>query len=605
MNRSFGLGASAPTGLATARRDAFDPESSSRTGAERKRVRVEEARSFNDQRFIGAGGAGGVAAAAVATAAAHRLVWKPISCVIERSPEQCRMSLGMTVEVIRSTAVATARIEKCLGQPAAVPNIPRSVVDFGRVCLVVKVVPGGIGGSHDIRGGDIITSVNGQYVHAIEDIVASTRDASLLQIRGWRVFRSPPPATTQQQSQTYPANLYKAPVQSVDTQVTQLPRKPSTAGDWRSTATVSASSAPAPPECATSASMSSSVRSSSSPIRKRSKKKTVKTKPALAPEEAAAIANYAAYHGVSIDSVSLKQVKRSQGGLDAWLSVNVPHSANISGAPPARDNVGASATPNNAMTGNYSVEPLAPQPTRLEKQKFQVTPASQTAAFVQFVTGGTFFAGTSDGQNEALTQAHVARDIVHAALDSIDMKFDPTSGLCMVTSVGPAAAMFGVSRNDILIGAEWENREQPSRGRAFAEKPSFSRSRVTHLSMQDAFFRCPQGTLVESLLSCRPIVQFPRQPSTSGGDASGAFSCGVPKFLLRLTFLKVLFQPVITMFDDVGEYDGRIVAVLPPVKFNGSVADTLGLGSPWSVSVAYSDGDDLPLSLASAVEAMV
>ena len=115
MNRSFGLGASAPTGLATARRDAFDPESSSRTGAERKRVRVEEARSFNDQRFIGAGGAGGVAAAAVATAAAHRLVWKPISCVIERSPEQCRMSLGMTVEVIRSTAVATARIEKCLG----------------------------------------------------------------------------------------------------------------------------------------------------------------------------------------------------------------------------------------------------------------------------------------------------------------------------------------------------------------------------------------------------------------------------------------------------------------------------------------------------------
>ena len=167
-------------------------------------------------------------------------------------------------------------------QPAAVPNIPRSVVDFGRVCLVVKVVPGGIGGSHDIRGGDIITSVNGQYVHAIEDIVASTRDASLLQIRGWRVFRSPPPATTQQQSQTYPANLYKAPVQSVDTQVTQLPRKPSTAGDWRSTATVSASSAPAPPECATSASMSSSVRSSSSPIRKRSKKKTVKTKPALA-----------------------------------------------------------------------------------------------------------------------------------------------------------------------------------------------------------------------------------------------------------------------------------------------------------------------------------
>lgn len=123
MNMSLGLGDSAASGLAPAKkRDALEPESSSWPGAERKRVRVEEEEDEEGQedqeagrsnellRFYGAGSGGGAGAAA----AGHHSVWKPISCLIERSLEQCRMSLGMTVEVIRSTSVATARIEKHL-----------------------------------------------------------------------------------------------------------------------------------------------------------------------------------------------------------------------------------------------------------------------------------------------------------------------------------------------------------------------------------------------------------------------------------------------------------------------------------------------------------
>lgn len=281
---------------------------------------------------------------------------------------------------------------------------------------------------------------------------------------------------------------------------------------------------------------------------------------------------------MSIDCVSLKQVKRSQGGVDVWRSVNFPRSPTVSGAPPARDDASASSTAlNDTLVGESAVDSPAPRtiPFEQQQQQTQQKRSRQPAAFVQFMTEGTCVAGTStsgdvgggDGggrKHDVSTQAHVARDIVHAALDSIEMKFDSPSGLFMVTSAGPAAATLGVSRNDILIGAQWESRqEQPSRGPAFAEAArSFKRKSVTvsSLSLRDSFFRCPQGTLLESLLSCRPTTpQFPQQAS------SGAHSGEVLRLRLRLTLLKVLYQPVVTMFDDVGEYDGRIVVRKPGV----------------------------------------